>query len=143
MNKKYIILILVLCTLIAIIMFGILLGSFGFTRSKKMGKTNYYLVENVANTVGLYYKYPDFPDSFVGVLEGQINDVYWDEEYILVTQYSMNIDSIRGYYIIKMLPFVDKGVPWKKIGALSKKEYEQTKQELLINEKKMKHTRFK
>jgi hypothetical protein len=38
-----------------------------------------------------------------------------------------------------MLPPVEKGVPWEKTGLLSKEEYEQKKQELLLNENEMKH----
>jgi hypothetical protein len=133
MKKKYIILILVL--------FGILLSSCDFTRTKRLGKTNYYLVKGIPPGTfwGLYYEYPDNLDMFVGVLNGHIIDVYWNDEYILATQYALKSDSIKGYYIIKMLPPVKKGVPWEKTGILSKDEYENKKQELQLNEKEMEH----
>jgi hypothetical protein len=134
MKKKYIILLLVLSC--------ILLGSCDFTRSKRLGKTNYYLVDgNPPGTSywGLYYQYPDMSEWFVGVFEGQVTDIFWNDEYIFATLYDFKNDSIEGYYIIKMLPPVEKGVPWEKIGILSKEEYEQKKQELLLNEKEMNH----
>jgi hypothetical protein len=103
-----------------------------------LGKTNYYLVDGVAPGWGLYHTYQE-DGGFYGVLENHIPDVYWNDEYILATQYVLKSDSIKGYYIIKMLPPVETGVPWIKIGPLSKEEYEQKKQELLLNEKEMEH----
>jgi hypothetical protein len=142
MKKKYIIMILTCSVLFILFIFGIALGSFDFTRSKRLGKTNYYLVESVANVVGLYHQYPDERDGFYNVIEGRIIDAYWNEQYILVTQYAVNSDSIEGYYIVKMLPPVKTGVPWKKMGLLTKEDYEQKKQELLLNEEEMKYKRF-
>jgi len=137
--KKNVVLILILSILLIVFIFGMFLGSFNFTNSKRLGKTNYYLVKGAANVVGLYYKYPEMSDMFVGVLEGHITDIYWNEQYILVTQCAINSDSIRGYYIIKMLPPVETGVPYEKISIFSKEEYEQKKKELRLNEKEMKH----
>ena len=72
---------------------------------------------------GLYHR-----DRLEGVVGGCIKDIYWNEQYI-----------IEGYYIVKLLPPVKKGVPWEKIGPLSKEEYGQKKLELHLNEEKMKH----
>jgi len=139
MKKKHFIIILICGLLFGLFIFGAVFGSFDFTYSKRLGKTNYYLIEN-PSSVGLYYQYPDMKDSFVGVLEGRIIDVYWNEQYILATPYAVNKDSITGYYIVKMLLPVKKGVPWEKTKLSTKEEYEQKKQELLLNEKEMKHT---
>ena len=140
--KKKIALTLLCSILVVLFIFGLVLGSFDFTRSKRVGKTNFYLVENSFDVVGLYYQYPDMKESFVGVLNACVSDVYWNEQYILATEYAVQNDSITGYYIVKMLPPVKKGVPWEKIGPLSKGEYEQKKQELHLNEKEMKHVSF-
>ena len=84
---------------------------------------------------GLYHR-----DRLEGVVGGCIKDIYWNEQSILVkTHYGANSDSIEGYYIVKLLPPVKKGVPWEKIGPLSKEEYGQKKLELHLNEEKMKH----
>ena len=140
MKKKNIVLTLLCSALFILFIFGLVLGSFDFTRSKRLGKTNYYLIENVvAKTFGLYYQYTDMKESFVGVLSASVKNVYWDEQYILTTSYNTQNDSIEGYYIIKMLPPVKKGVPWEKTGLLTKDEYEKKKQELNLNEKDMKH----
>ena len=66
---------------------------------------------------GLYHR-----DRLEGVVGGCIKDIYWNEQYILVkTHYGANSDSIEGYYIVKLLPPVKKGVPWEKIGPYLKK----------------------
>ena len=140
--KKKTILTLLGSVLVVLFIFGWVLGSFDFTRSKRVGKTNFYLVENSSYVVGLYYQYPEIQEMFFCVLGGRITDVYWNEQYILATEYAVQNDSITGYYIVKMLPPVKKGVPWEKIGPLSKGEYEQKKQELHLNEKEMKHVSF-
>ena len=118
--KKKTILTLLGSVLVVLFIFGWVLGSFDFTRSKRVGKTNFYLVESSFDVVGLYYQYPDMKESFVGVLNACVSDVYWNEQYILATEYAVQNDSITGYYIVKMLPPVKKGVPWEKIGPLSK-----------------------
>ena len=51
----------------------------------------------------------------------------------------MSPTLVEGYYIVKLLPPVKKGVPWEKIGPLFKEEYGQKKLELHLNEEKMKH----
>ncbi len=140
--KKKTVLTLLGSVLVILFIFGWVLGSFDFTRSKRVGKTNFYLVESISYVVGLYYQYPEMQEMFVCVLGGRITDVYWNVQYILATEYAVQNDSITGYYIVKMLPPVKKGVPWEKIGPLSKGEYEQKKQELHLNEKEMKHVSF-
>lgn len=139
---KKVVLTLLCSALVVLFVFGWLLGSFDFTRSERVGKTNYYLVESVANVIGLYYQYPDVPDGFACVLYGRVADVYWNEQYICTTEYAVQNDSVTGCYIVKMLPPVEKGVPWEIIGPLSKGDYELKKQELHLNEKEMKHTSF-
>jgi hypothetical protein len=101
------------------------------------------LVEGVNNVVDLSYQYPDMKGMFVGVLEGRISDAYWNDQYILGTQHAVRSDSIIGYFIVKMLPPVKKGVPWEKIELSTKEEYEQKKRELSLNEKEMKHITLK
>lgn len=136
MNKTYITYVCLFCIIIA-------LSACDFTREKRLGKTNYYLFRGSAGIVSLHYQYPDQPGTFYGILEGQIGDVYWNEQYILATQhYGVNSDSIKGYYIVKMLPPVERGVPWKKTDILSKEECEQMKKELQLDEKEMSHTRL-
>lgn len=99
--------------LVALFVFGLLIGSFDFTRSKKIGKTDYSLVDGCppgTNYWGLYHK-----DRLEGVIGGCVKDIYWNERYILAkTHYGANSDSIEGYYIIEMLPPVKKGVHGKK-----------------------------
>lgn len=141
MGKKRTITILICGVIICIFIFGILLGLFDFTQSKRLGNTNYYLLKNPS--VGLHYIYPKEKDMSIGVLEGRITDVYWNEEYILATQHSIKNDSIINYFIIKMFQFEKKDIPWEKIKLSTKEEYEKKKQELSLNEKKMKHIIFK
>ena len=111
--KKKIISTLLGGILVALFVFGLVIGSFHFTRSKKIGKTDYSLVDGCppgTHYWGLYHK--DRPE---GVIGGCIKYIYWNERYILAkTHYGANSDSIEGYYIIEMLPPVKKGVPWKK-----------------------------
>jgi hypothetical protein len=142
MKKRYIIYGLILSVLFVYLLwiaFGIMLG--GLTRSKRLGKTNYYLVESVTPNVDLSFQYPDEREGFYNVVEGHIINAYWNEQYILVTQYYNyeKSDSITGYYIIKMLPPVEKGVPWENTKFETKEEYERKKQELGLDEEKMKH----
>ncbi len=139
---KKVILTLLCSVLVVLFVFGWLIGSFDFTRSERVETSNFYLTENEANIVGLWYEYPEMQELFVPVLDGRLTDVYSNELYICVTQYALQNDSVTGYYIVKMLPPVKKGVPWKIIGPLSKGEYELKKQELHLNEKEMKHTSF-
>jgi hypothetical protein len=107
----------------------------------RLGKTDYYLMSDPMS-LKLYYKWPDGYYS-EPLFPGRVTDVYWNEQYILVTRSDVWSDSIEGYYIIKMLPFGTKrGVPCEKTGLLSKEEYEQKKQELGLNEKEMKYKRF-
>lgn len=140
--KKKTVLALLCSVLVILFVFGWGLGSFDFTRSKRVGKTNFYLVENLSNVVGLYYQYREMQESFAPVLDGRITNVHWNEIYILATEYAVQNDSVTGYYIVKMLPPVKKGVPWEITGPLSNREYEQKKQELHLNEKEMKHVSF-
>lgn len=139
---KKVVLTLLCSALVVLLVLGWVIGSFDFTRSERVGKTNYYLVESIANVVELGYQYPEMKEAFAHVLDGRLTDVYSSEQYICVTQYAVLNDSVTGYYIVKMLPPVKKGVPWKVIGPLSKGEYELKKQELHLNEKEMKHTSF-
>ena len=88
---------------------------------------------NMPELTTLYYNYPDGSGS-VGLMEGFITDVYWNKKYIIAKQCNVHCDSILGYYVIELLPPVEKGVPWKKSGPLSEKEYEKTKQNLFLNE---------
>lgn len=136
--KKKIVLTLLCIILVVFFVFGLVLGSFDFTRSKIIEKTDYYLVDGCPPGTrywGLYHR-----DRLEGVVGGCIKDIYWNEQYILVkTHYGANSDSIEGYYIVKLLPPVKKGVSWEKIGPLSKEEYGQKKLELHLNEEKMKH----
>lgn len=140
--KKKVVWTLLCSVLVALFVFGWVLGSFDFTRTERVGKTNFYLVESIANVVGLDYQYPDMPEGFIGVVDGRITDVYSNEQYIMVTQYAVKNDSITGYYIVDMLPPAKKGVPCMVIGPLTKGEYDLKKQELHLNEKEMKHTSF-
>jgi len=104
-------------------------------RPTRLGSTYYYLA---SEPTGLYYEYPDY--GMIGVLNGRITDVYWNEEYILATQCGVWNDSIEGYYLVKMLELgAKRGVPCEIIGSLSREEYEQNKSELSINEQKMRH----
>ncbi|HJD75496.1 MAG TPA: hypothetical protein K8W04_05490 [Bacteroides reticulotermitis] len=141
--KKKIILTLLGSILVVLFVFGLLIGSFDFTCSKRLGKTNYHIVKSDVNSptvvFELCYQYPDMEGMFVGILDACVAEVYWNEQYILVTSWNVQNDSIEGYYIIEMLPPVKRGVPWKKTGLLSADEYEQKKQELHLNEKEMKH----
>ena len=73
------------------------------------------------------------------ILKARITDVYWNKQYILAKQCEFYNDSVRGYYIVKILPPVKKGVPYKKMGPLSEEEYIRLKKELGLDEKKMKH----
>ncbi len=144
MKRKHIILVLISSVLLALFMLGVVIGSFDFTRSKRLGKTNYYLVENVnvANIWGLCYVYPEMKESFIGILNAYTPEVYWNEEYILAPSCNTLNDSIEEYYIVKMLPPLKEGelgVPWEKIGPLSKEEYEHQKQILHLIEREMKH----
>lgn len=140
MKQKHIIVILIGILLISVFIFGALFGSFDFTHCKRIGKTNYYLIENPS--VGLHYKYPDMQGMSIGVLEGRIINVYWNDKYILATQYATNKDSIVGYYIVKMLQSKKEGVPWETVKMSTKEEYKKKKQELRLNEKEMKYTKW-
>ena len=140
--KKKIVLTFLGGILIVLFIFGLLLGSFDFIPSKRLGKTDYYILKHdVSPTIvfGLYYQYPESKESFVGVLDARIANVHWNEQYILVTSCNVQNDSIKGYYIVKMLPSVKEGAPWEKTGPLSADEYKQKKQELHLNEKEMKY----
>lgn len=89
-------------------------------------------------TTTVYYDYPD--GNRVGVLGGGgVTDVYWNENYILAKRWSSHADTLIGYYVVKILPPVKKGVPWKTTGPLSEKEYEKIKKELGLNEKDMRY----
>ena len=136
MKKKHVALIIIGTILFILFIFGSLLGSFDFMRYERIGKTDYYLVEN--DVIGLHHQYPE-EKGFYNVLDGRITDIYWNKQYILATQCAVNSDSIEGYYIVKMLPPVKKGVPWKTTKFETKYEYEQKKQELGLDEKKMDH----
>ena len=78
---------------------GLVLGSFDFTRSKIIEKTDYYLVDGCPPGTrywGLYHR-----DRLEGIVGGCIKDIYWNEQYILVKiHYGANSDSIEGYYIV-------------------------------------------
>jgi len=78
----------------------------------------------------------------VGVIEGRITDVYWNDKYILATRCEVFSDSIVGYYIIEILPPVKKGVPRKVTGPYIKEEREKEMQKLLLDEKKMNHYNY-
>ena len=85
----------------------------------------------------LCYDYPN--GGSCGITEGRITDVYWNAQYILAKQCEFYNDSIRGYYIVKILPPVKKGVPYKKIGPLSEEEFIRLKEELGLDEREMSH----
>lgn len=93
---------------------------------------------NMPELTNLYYSSP--PNGLgEEILKARITDVYWNKQYILAKQCEFYNDSVRGYYIVKILPPVKKGVPYKKMGPLSEEEYIRLKKELGLDEKKMKH----
>lgn len=93
---------------------------------------------NMPELTSVCYVYPD-TGGLVGITEGRITDVYWNAQYILAKQCEFYNDSIRGYYIVKILPPVKKGVPYKKIGPLSEEEFIRLKEELGLDEREMNH----
>lgn len=93
---------------------------------------------NMPELTNLYYASP-INGSGEGVLKARITDVYWNAQYILAKQCEFYNDSIRGYYIVKILPPVKKGVPYKKIGPLSEEEFIRLKEELGLDEREMSH----
>ena len=108
--------------------------------SKKLKGTDFEVGwVNMPELTSLYYKFPNSKNLSVGIVENRITDVYGNEQYILAKQCKMYNDSIKGYYIVKILPPVKKGVPYKKIGPLSEEEYIMKKKELGLDEQKMKH----
>lgn len=92
---------------------------------------------NMPELTSLCYDYPN--GGSCGITEGRITDVYWNAQYILAKQCEFYNDSIRGYYIVKILPPVKKGVPYKKIGPLSEEEFIRLKEELGLDEREMSH----
>lgn len=105
---------------------------------KRLGKTDYYVGWiNMPELTNLSRKIDR--NIFEGVIEGRVTDVYWNDQYILATRCKVRSDSVIGYYIVKMLPPVEQGVPWEKTGPLSKEEYKQKKKELNLREEDMKH----
>ena len=125
----------IICVLLLVVLLLIIASNM---RPTRLGKTDYYLADDPM-PLGLYYQYSDY--GMIGVLDGRITDIYWNEQYILATQCDVWSDSVVGYYIVKKLPLsVKKGVPCEIVGSLSKEEYEQKKQELFLNEREMKHT---
>lgn len=94
---------------------------------------------DMPQTTTVYYDYPDGSGSRIGVVGGGVTDVYWNENYILAKRWGPYADTLIGYYVVKILPPVKKGVPWKTTGPLSAEEYEKNKKELGLNEKDMRH----
>lgn len=93
---------------------------------------------NMPELTNLYYASP-INGSGEGVLKARITDVYWNAQYILAKQCEFYNDSIKGYYIVKILPPVKKGVPYKKLGPLSEEEFIRLKEELGLDEREMSH----
>lgn len=95
---------------------------------------------NLPYTTGLHYDSEKNGEFNYGVLEGRITDVYWNDQYILAKQCEAFNDTVKAYFIIKILPdTVKSGLPYKKIGPLTENEYTHKKQELNLNEKNMKY----
>lgn len=122
--------------LFLLFMFGAVIGSFDFNRTIELGESEYFLMDGCppgTRRYGLFHT-----STMEAVIGGNLKDVYWNDDYILVTiSHPEQCDSVTGHYIVKRLPLPKKGVPWRKTGPLSEDEYERIKKELNLNEKSM------
>ena len=119
--------------------------SIDYTPYKRIGKTEYYLLETMAQSSdgsalpGLYRL---VGDNYVGVsLSGYPKHIFWDNDYILVkcTDGNRN-DIITTYCIIKQVGKYDYLEKWDVRLFSDSKDYETAIKKLHLDEFKMDYT---
>ena len=113
------------------------------TRYKRVGDTEYYLVEAVGAEphVRLHYNIKDEKWFGEGVIhKGFAKDIYWNEDYIIVKCTDRESQEIISYCIIEQYGRASKYHPWVSHEFATEQEYETAKKEFGIDETRMNYT---
>lgn len=107
------------------------------TQYKKLGDTEYYLVEGIdGGYVDLYYRNDGESVKFRGFAK----DIFWNEEYIIVKCTNRESNKIINYCIIEQYGRNNTYAPWKVYEYATKKEFDAAKKEFGLDEGKMNYT---
>ena len=113
------------------------------TQYKRIGDTEYYLVESFGNESYADLRYRKDADDFFSEsikYRGFAKDVYWNSEYIIIKCTEKNSREITNYCIIKQYSKNNSHVPWEVHEYATEMEFEDAKQLFNLDEEKMNHT---
>lgn len=128
-------------TIVTIILFFGLSSCMEGFMYKKIGDTDYYIIESEGGTkIYTAHKSGDIFDSVCGY---QISDVYWNKKYLLLKCHKGTIDSIsdeKVYCIVEQDVYEGSPFPWRIQKFEDMGKYEEEKRRLGLDESRMKHT---
>lgn len=112
------------------------------TQYKRIGETNYYLVESLGNEPysDLHYRYENKHFGESVKYKGFAKDLYWNDTYLIIKCTGKRSTEINNYCIIKQQSSSQKNVPWEVYEYQTEKEFESAKKKLGLNEEEMEYT---
>lgn len=109
---------------------------------KRIGDTKYYVMRDYIGDTGPFLYYRTDKITFEDVqTQSFVEDVYWNDDYILLVCTDLDFAKGQHYYVLRQKPdFRRKGSPWNMREYTSIDKYEKAKDSLGLDETKMQHT---
>jgi len=126
-----------------VLMLLVVSSCFGdITQYKRIGETDYYLVETEDGIYTDIYYYIDEESGFGESVKykGFVKEIYWNDKYLIVKCTNRESQKIINYCIIEQYGRNDKYIPWKVHEYATKQEFEKAKIKFGLDEKKMNYT---
>ena len=119
---------------------GFLLLSCDNTQKRQIGDTHFFLMEDEQGNGSLLYHNEGSQHPFYAIThEGVVDDVYWDNHYIIVKCSQPESDTIQYWYILNNIEEYD----WKMFEVRqfhSALDYNAALDSMGLSEKQMDHT---
>ena len=130
------------CLALWLLLFVIVFISSKNTQYKRIGDTKYYVMRDYIGDTGPFLYYRTDKITFEDVqTQSFVEDVYWNDDYILLVCTDLDFAKGQHYYVLRQKPdFRRKGSPWNMREYTSIDKYEEAKDSLGLDETKMQHT---
>lgn len=99
-------------------------------------------MDDYISGAGSFLYYSTYKAVFEDVqTQNSIEDVYWNDDYILLVCTDLDFAKGQHYYVLRQKPdFRRKGSPWNMREYTSIDKYEEVKDSLGLDEARMQHT---
>lgn len=129
------------CITVFMLFFGSSLGDCN-VQYKRIGNTEFYIMDDYISGAGSFLYYSTYKAVFEDVqTQNSIEDVYWNDDYILLVCADLDFAKGQHYYVLRQKPdFRQKDSPWNVREYTSIDKYEEVKDSLGLDEARMQHT---